>query len=563
MNVRDACVEYVRSGFVLVPIPAGEKGPREKGWQRRENCVSTEEACSRITGNVGLAHAYSGTAAVDFDDLKHASEFLSAEAVGVDKMLTSPASVWISSGRENRAKLLYRLPEGIPGLPTLKLADDALELRCASKDGMTVQDVLPPSIHPDTHKPYAWKGDYRSVPMLPPDLLTFWQSRLERQGSAVRRTPFGKISEGGRNAQLTRIAGALRNQGLGVNVIHAALDVVNSTECDPPLPSSEVSTIAKSVSRYAATEPVAASWSNLAGLMGKKFAPVQWAIEDLVPEGVSLLVGAPKVGKSWLALQWAMSVSGAMPVWQGREPEKGGDVLYLGLEDNDRRMQRRVRKLQKDHDVSRIDYATTWPRMHEGGVEAIGEWLTAHPGARLVVIDTLGRFRAPESNKGSAYAQDYAVGAALKPLADKHQVAIVMLHHTRKAAADDVLDTVSGTAGLSGSVDALLMLRRERGAADACLYVTGRDVENEKDYAMAFDTTTCLWSSVGTVADAKRSESRVDILQALKELGQAQPNQVADHLGKHKGTTRSMLKKMLLAGEVREASGYYFPLTHS
>lgn len=171
--------DYLAAGFALVPIPRGTKGPNRKGWNKRENCVlpSTWDA------NIGLAHAYSGTCALDLDRLDDASKYLQGHGIDVNVLLNAPDAVQISSGRSNRAKLLYRLAEP---LPSKKLASGALELRCASADGLTVQDVLPPSIHPDTGKPYEWIGDWRVIPIIPTKLLELWQSLcVKRESSAV------------------------------------------------------------------------------------------------------------------------------------------------------------------------------------------------------------------------------------------------------------------------------------------------------------------------------------------------------------------------------------------
>jgi len=308
-----------------------------------------------------------------------------------------------------------------------------------------------------------------------------------------------------------------------------------------------------------------------ADLLERQFDPVRWAVRDLVPEGVSILVGAPKLGKSWLTLQAAIAISSRSPLWAGREPEEGGEVLMLALEDNDRRMKARLAKLMQGRtdydeagvsatsigtpvppDVSRIHYATEWPRADEGGVDELDRWLSEHPQCRLVVIDTLAKFRTanPARNK-TAYQIDYEVGDSLRPIVNKHRVAIVLVHHTRKQASEDVLDTISGTQGLSGSVDALLILRRERGAGDGALFVVGRDIENEEDFALKFDQEQCTWSSLGTVEDARRSRAREDVLRFLRDVGgDASPKQIAEGLGKKDSAVRMLLKKMLAAGEV-------------
>jgi hypothetical protein len=296
---------------------------------------------------------------------------------------------------------------------------------------------------------------------------------------------------------------------------------------------------------------------NAEDLMARKFAPQRWAIHGLLPEGVTLLVGAPKVGKSWLALQFAMAIADAAPLWNGRAPEIQGRVLLLALEDNERRMQTRLAKIKTANTVL-LSYATEWPRMDNGGLDHLAHWLDENAGAtRLVVIDTLGRFRPPDTGRGSAYAQDYEVGAELKRIADKYKIAILLLHHTRKAIAADVLDSVSGTQGLTGSVDALLILRRERGQMDAALYVTGRDIEHEEDYALKFDSASCTWSALGRVHEVQRSRERQRIIEFLTKNGPSKPKDIAEGLGKNGSTTRVILKRMLGEGALRIENSLY------
>jgi len=309
-------------------------------------------------------------------------------------------------------------------------------------------------------------------------------------------------------------------------------------------------------------------------LLTVQFADMSWAIKDLVPQGVMVCVGPPKIGKSFFILQGLIAVAEGSAIWPGRAAEVQGDVLYLALEDNDRRMSSRLKKLQgargavvagegKDDwltvtpTLDRLHYSTRWARMHEGGLEAIEEWLIAHPGARLVAIDTLACFRKPSTKGGNAYEADYEIGHALKQLADKYGVSILLVHHTKKGEAPDIMDSVNGTTGINGSVDGTLILRRERGQMDAALFVTGRDIEREEDYALRFNSDTCLWSAVGTVADVQQSDSRRAILEFLEANGPSVPRDIATGLGKNQNTTRRMLQKMLAAGVVTEANGAY------
>ena len=185
--------DYVEHGYALVPIPKGEKGPKGKGWNSQENVITDPKKATLIFGNVGLAHLYCSpyvTAALDIDDLSLASTFLSKHGIDLQALLNAQDAVQISSGRINRAKLLYRLPFNSKPMETKQISDPiskdmVLELRCASSNGKTVQDLLPPSIHPETGIEYEWagKGDWRDTPFIPEALLTLWEELLNGNAS--------------------------------------------------------------------------------------------------------------------------------------------------------------------------------------------------------------------------------------------------------------------------------------------------------------------------------------------------------------------------------------------
>lgn len=193
-NTAAMAVQYASAGFALVPIPCGSKGPTNKGWNRRESAITERHFAARISGNVGIAHAYcqpAPTAAIDIDDLERAGAWFEQHGINLQALINADDAVLIASGRTGRAKLLYRSEVGPLQTVTVQetLPDGrrtmVLEFRCASQDGLTVQDVLPPSVHPETGNPYSWggKGDWHTLPPLPSGLLAIWQRELVIKGS--------------------------------------------------------------------------------------------------------------------------------------------------------------------------------------------------------------------------------------------------------------------------------------------------------------------------------------------------------------------------------------------
>jgi Protein of unknown function (DUF3987)/Bifunctional DNA primase/polymerase, N-terminal/Primase C terminal 2 (PriCT-2) len=180
--------EYITRGLAIVPIPSGEKGPTAKGWNNEENAIKDPKKAAAIDGNVGLLHVYctpSPTAALDIDDFALANSYLSEKGIDLQLLLDADDAVQINSGRKNRGKLLYRLPFDIGAMKTCQVTDPKtkamiLEFRCASANGKTMQDLLPPSIHPDTGNQYQWagKGDWRFIPDMPDELLEVWEELI-------------------------------------------------------------------------------------------------------------------------------------------------------------------------------------------------------------------------------------------------------------------------------------------------------------------------------------------------------------------------------------------------
>lgn len=281
-----------------------------------------------------------------------------------------------------------------------------------------------------------------------------------------------------------------------------------------------------------------------ADLMVLDFPEPVWAVPGLVCEGVNLLAGAPKVGKSWLSLGLGVSVAaGRMAL--GKIDTAPGPVLYLALEDTNRRLKSRLSKVLDGAPApAGLALATNLPTIPQGGAEYIATWLEDNPGARMVIIDVFAKFRGNPPSGLSAYEADYRAVSAVKKLADHYAVAVVLVHHTRKMVGEDFLQDVSGTNGLAGAADATLVLKRSRGTADAVLHVTGRDVD-ESEHAMTFDPATGTWGLLdGPAVDHTLTDTRAAILAHLRKHGSTTPKALADATGIKPNTVTVNLKRM-------------------
>jgi hypothetical protein len=250
-----------------------------------------------------------------------------------------------------------------------------------------------------------------------------------------------------------------------------------------------------------------------AQLRNMVFAPVSYVVPGIIPEGLTILAGRPKIGKSWMALDLALGIANGEAVLGGVDAEQG-DVLYCCLEDNPRRLRRRVTKLvHAGAWPDRLTLATQWRRLDKGGVADIEDWANSVPNPRLVLLDTLAGVRPTRSGNDTLYEGDYAALRDVHRFANDRGMGVVALHHTRKMEADDPVDTISGSLGLAGCADTCLILARS--SSGTTLYVRGRDIE-EGEKAVMFGTENCRWSLLGEAAEVHRTDNQKKILAALE-----------------------------------------------
>ncbi len=272
---------------------------------------------------------------------------------------------------------------------------------------------------------------------------------------------------------------------------------------------------------------------SAADLLNKTFDPIRWAVPGILAEGVTLFAGKAKQGKTWWAMGAAVAVATG-GVALGKKPVEKGTALYLALEDNERRLQTRLRKMVSEGaDLSSLYYKTEWSPLGRGGAEDLDAWLREHPDARLVVVDILKNIRPSSGGNRNVYDMDYEALAPLRPLAAEHNVAILVIHHLNKwVDPDDPFDAISGSTGLTGGVDNVLILNRERGKPDAFLYVDGRDIEEQGEFAVKWDQEACTWTlQEGTAAEYRLSEFRKAIRQIVEDAGEpVTPTHVTDAL---------------------------------
>lgn len=302
-------------------------------------------------------------------------------------------------------------------------------------------------------------------------------------------------------------------------------------------------------------------------LQDKDITPPRFFVEGLLPQGLALLASPPKYGKSWFVLDLCLSVAAGRP-FLGHRTNRA-ECLYMALEDGEGRLQDRMNKVLSGERAPTGFYYTTRATDIAGGlVGQLDSLLDMAPEIGLVVVDTLQKVRSPSASKESAYAADYRDAGALKSLADRHRVCVLLVHHLRKMGDDgDPFNRISGTNGLFGAADtAMVMTREKRGDANTLLSISARDFDAE-DSILTFNKQSFRWERLGS-ADAieqdaaKRAYENSPVVLTLRELLRDTPT------GEWVGTMRELMAAgqdmtgRNLASSPRELTGVITSLDH-
>lgn len=289
-------------------------------------------------------------------------------------------------------------------------------------------------------------------------------------------------------------------------------------------------------------------------LLKMQLPPIRYVVPGLLPEGLALLVGRPKVGKSWLCLDLAIAVASGGRVL-GKIAVEPHEVLYLALEDNLRRLQSRLTTLlQGEPPPIGLHLNIQWPRLDpdSGGLLQLLAWIRTHPDCGLIIIDTLARIKAKGDTRSQAYDLDTEALTGLQNLAGQNALSIVVVHHTRKAVAEDPLDLVSGTLALTGVADSTLLLKRASTRAAAELYIVGRDID-QQNLALAWGKEFPSWTLLGNADDYALSEQRQQVKDLLRSAdGPLSPSNIATALDLPLPNVNKLLKRMLSNSDIRK-----------
>lgn len=258
---------------------------------------------------------------------------------------------------------------------------------------------------------------------------------------------------------------------------------------------------------------------NARELQNMELPPIKYIVDNLISAGLTLLAGAPKIGKSWLMIWLCIQVSNGALVWGNRTLK--GRTLYLALEDNMNRLKDRMNKVLNGAEApDGFHYAIKAHTVDDGLVEQIEDHMKEYPDTVLIVIDTFQKVRG-NGRKDNMYASDYADAGILKALADKFNISILLIHHLRKMKDDDIFNTISGSTGLTGAVDTMLAITKDkRNDTQAILHATGRDIE-PMEAVLTFNKGKYIWELISVDAEKFREEQAFNydaVVVFLKEF---------------------------------------------
>lgn len=298
---------------------------------------------------------------------------------------------------------------------------------------------------------------------------------------------------------------------------------------------------------------------TVADLLQAEFAPLVWYVERIITSGVTLLWGSPKSGKSIAALHLLVAIAAGGKAL-GTLGTEHADCLYISLEDGPRRLQKRLQAVDAPW-MQSLEIFTKWTRGSKG-IEQLEKHLDEHPTIKVVVVDTFVLFTKTRDSSDYSETTDYM--EQFKVLAEERDLAIVVIHHSRKVAQGkedvDFAETALGSTGMTSGPDHLLYLQRTpKGQTDAVLHFRSKDADGA-ELALNFDHDIQGWRFVGDASEMAKTAERQEIYDFLVEAQEAKgPKAIADALKKNVNTTKTLLRRMVDEGMVQSMSGLYTP----
>lgn len=351
-------------------------------------------------------------------------------------------------------------------------------------------------------------------------------------------SPLAGVPKGQRNDEMFRYGCRLVCQGLHPDEIRCLVNT-KSDNCSLPLGNSELLATIQSLLSYSKQDELVGYDAN--DLLTQDYPEPEYVVPGILPVGLTVFAGDPKVGKSWLGLDMSVNVALGGKLFGKVDVEKGR-VLCLVLEDTPNRLKDRIIKIIGDKQIppNVLKFHTSWP---VNGVAQLEAEIAAMPGLRLCIIDTLARFRSASKANSDLYGKDYNDIAALKAIADKYGIAMVVVHHLRKSKDSDPYKMISGTQGIAGAADTNWVMEKTSGKAAVNLHIRGRDIE---DTLLSMEFEDFRWNIVGSF-EVPPTAFELKIMKLIAAETK-KPKEVADILGEDTAKVSKVLQRMVEKG---------------
>ncbi|MFI3141988.1 MAG: AAA family ATPase [Clostridia bacterium] len=250
-------------------------------------------------------------------------------------------------------------------------------------------------------------------------------------------------------------------------------------------------------------------------LMQTNYPPLKFSIEKILPQGIFILAGSAKIGKSWLSLDICNAVANGTDFWS--YSVSLGEVLYLALEDTHPRLKSRLQRIEEENETENLHFAISAKGITNGLIEQIKAFIEAYPNTKLIVIDTLERVRNSAQDK-SMYSCDYRDINKLREVVEGNTITLILVHHTRKMYDPDPLNTLSGSTGLVGAVDGVWVLEKEnRTEGKGKLTIANRDTEGFC-FNVEFEKEHCKWKFLGINDGREKDETDDQFCQLINDF---------------------------------------------
>jgi len=305
---------------------------------------------------------------------------------------------------------------------------------------------------------------------------------------------------------------------------------------------------------------------NAGELLDKEILPTQWLVNDLIPNGLTILGGRSKVGKSYFMMKLALSLA------QGKKPfgefragfkPKTGQILYLSLEDPERRFQTRMKEIcvKPNKDLLNLNLSTVfqWDKLTKGGLNQIKTWISKQDNPMLIVIDTIARVWNKKSTTGGGglYAEEYSIYGPLADLAHEYNLSIILVTHTTKSnKTSDPFDQILGGMGTQGPADNLIVLCNEERRTDRKIFsIRGKDIE---DKHLSFEASGSYWEYLGEAYEVQKTSQRQELYDLISEVRRPlSVNEIKEIIKDEKlsikqNSVQVILRKMLRDGQLEQ-----------